>query len=250
MNRVFAAMFQLPLDMFTGGMDAVLTSIKGFQDVFNQQTEEMVSTSAKESIESSSNGFGKRNYPGEGCQESISAHSNNPTLYSNQVKETKVKYRDEKECQGVKLITYKISFVKKDLEAVLLKDGEEIVDDASDCGTSLEVWKTAEFVQTLHENPGKRPKKWLAKDYPDKKYRTDQNGDQRDNGEYYTGIPEEDKKFLRFYQDVLATYERESTNYQEKQANALDGISSSLAGLPQTIADAVNRGTGGQGIGQ
>ena len=136
------------------------------------------------------------------------------------------------ECERVHLNSYKISFVKENLEAVLLRDGEDIIDDASDCGTSFEVWKTAEFVQTLHEknppSPGKRPGKWIKNSYPPAKYRTDEHGNAAAEGLYYNGIPEEDKKFLRFFHEVLANYERESTNYQESQAKALQSIEQTL----------------------
>lgn len=132
-------------------------------------------------------------------------------------------------CDGVKLVNYKISFVKEDLEAVLF-DGQEIVDDGNDCGTSLEVWKTAEFVQVLAREPQRRPGKWIENQYPpaDSGHRVDKHNHPEVHGKYYNGLPEEDKKYLRFYQEVLASYERESTNYAEAQAQALKSINQTL----------------------
>ncbi len=126
------------------------------------------------------------------------------------------------DCEAVKLVDYKISFVKDGLEAVLFH-GEDMVTEAQlECDTSFEVWKTAEFIQDLSKNPRAIPPIW-KKDgepvYPPKEFRADGN---------YNGLPEDDKKYLRFYQDTLATYQRDKANYERDQASALESINRTL----------------------
>jgi hypothetical protein len=252
MNQIFTAMLKLPLNAFLGSMDAFMNSMRGFQNVYEQQFDQITADALSHPEAMNSKGTtvvknkaqaepesdcqfwseckcekccGQRDSP---CSVLTQEISHNQSL--SQTMEKQMSRRNE--CEGVQLISYKISFVKENLEAVLLRDGEDIIDDASDCGTSFEVWKTAEFVQTLHEKnpptPGKRPSKWIKNSYPPVRYRTDEHGNPAAEGLYYNGIPEEDKKFLRFYHEVLANYQRESTNYQESQAKALQSIEQTL----------------------
>ena len=117
------------------------------------------------------------------------------------------------DCETVRLIRYKIAFIKEGFEAILHEEQVVVSSETFDCdGTSFEVWKTAEFFQSLPRDvvaawkTGKEEDENLVYKYPPDDYL---EGD--DAGHYtgrYTGIPEEDKKYLRFFQEEEATYER------------------------------------------
>lgn len=239
MNHLIAAMFKLPLDMCLSGMDAFITSVRGFQNVYDQQLDTIAvgllsqqPAPPRQPWTLIGDQTDATPDPGCNCGPQCCQTFFNSAEPTQSERETPLTNRSEEnpmsvqnQCESVKLISYKISFVKEGLETVLLRDGEDIVSDASDCGTSFEVWKTAQFMQELQERPRPIPGAWKEGDeiiYPPEKYRTDcpHSGIR----ECYNGLPEDDKKFLRFYQETLATYERETTNYQEEQADALKSI--------------------------
>ena len=104
-------------------------------------------------------------------------------------------------CETVRMIHYKIAFIKSDLEVILWEEQVVVSNETIECdGTSFEVWKTAEFFQRL---PLEIPAAWRKGEeicYPPSSF--------VEGGNYYTGIPDGDKKYLRFFQEEEATYER------------------------------------------
>src|SRR5215813_8612795 len=62
----------------------------------------------------------------------------------------------------LKLIRYKILFVKRDLEYAF-PEKEELVSENTDAA-GYTAWKIAEFIQKLRETP--IPEKWRSKKYP------------------------------------------------------------------------------------
>ena len=98
-----------------------------------------------------------------------------------------------KDC--LKLVRYKILFIKRDLEYAFPEKEELVYDDID--GQAFTSWKIAEFIQDLQSDDPERgdrkykvPPRWHSKHYPPNKYQ--KNG-------YLLGFPEEDKEFLRLF---------------------------------------------------
>ena len=121
--------------------------------------------------------------------------------------------------EDLKLVRYRVLFIKRDYEHVFREQDELLHDDLrSEDFTS---WKIAEFIQDLQKNDTEKrgehkiPKKWTTKQYPPAKYNHDG---------YLLGFPEEDKKHLRLYFEVLQRYPREEFKYKERQIEVLEQI--------------------------
>jgi len=110
----------------------------------------------------------------------------------------------------LKLIRYKILFVKRDYEHAF-PEVEELISDNMD-GPAYTAWKVAQFIQDLAHRDTKVPRKWGT--YPDN-FR---------DGDYLTGLPEDDKKYLRVFYEVLERYPREKLKYEEDQLKILREI--------------------------
>jgi hypothetical protein len=113
----------------------------------------------------------------------------------------------------LKLVRYKILFVKREYEHAFTEE-EDLVSDNMD-GTAFTAWKAAEFIQRLQSSDSqvRVPGKWGS--YPPEQYRS--------KG-YLKGLPEEDKKYLRVYFEVLDRYPREKFKYEEQQIRVLEEI--------------------------
>ena len=130
--------------------------------------------------------------------------------------------RDLRDDKQLKLVRYKILFVKRDYEDVLLHDQEELVhDDMTE--DAYVAWKIAEFIQRLSskekEKEVKIPNKWKKEGYPDAKYR---------EGDRLIALDEDDKKYLRVYYEVLHRYPREEFRHEEEQIKVLREIREEL----------------------
>src|SRR5262245_54700700 len=117
----------------------------------------------------------------------------------------------------LKLVRFKILFVRREYEYTF-PEREDLVPDNMD-ESSFSAWKTAEFIQELGRKETKVPEKWVSKSYPPDKYR---------EGAYLKGLPDEDKKYLRVYYEVLDRYPREKFKYEEQQIRVLEQIRDGL----------------------
>jgi len=111
----------------------------------------------------------------------------------------------------LKLVRYKILFVKRDYETAFREVEELVHDDMT--ASAYSGWKIAEFIQNLGNAKTEIPEKW--KDYPSKEFRRDGK---------LIGFPESDKKYLRVYFEVLDRYVREEFKYEEDQIDVLKEI--------------------------
>jgi hypothetical protein len=145
----------------------------------------------------------------------------------------------------LKLVRYKILFVKRDYEHAF-PEVEELVSDNM-TATAYTAWKIAEFVQNLGRGKTDIPGKW-SDGYPNDK---DKQGNYlyKKDGKL-TGLPEDDKKYLRVYYEVLDRYVRESFKYEEDQIDVLKEIRDALReGKPDTGASATSgSGAGGTAV--
>ena len=120
----------------------------------------------------------------------------------------------------LKLVRYKVLFVKREYEHAF-DEQEDLVSENMD-EAAFTAWKVAEFIQGLgHEPPTRVPGRWGSK-YPGEKYRGGPNK------EFLKGLPDDDKKYLRIYYEVLDRYPRERFKYEERQIEVLEDISGRL----------------------
>lgn len=137
----------------------------------------------------------------------------------------------------LKLVRYKILFVRREYE-VAFPEQEDIVSDNMD-GDAFSAWKVAEFIQDLHRGEMPIPARWDEQSYPPSEFR---------KGNYLTGIPHEDKKYLRVYFQVLERFPREKFKYEEQHVRVLEEIRDKVATmgdvenlLPDPYAEMMNR---------
>ena len=119
----------------------------------------------------------------------------------------------------LKLVRYKILFVKRDYEHAF-PEQEALVSDNLD-GASFATCKVAEFIQSLRTKEISVPDHWI--DYPPRDRDKSGNPLYRDDKTLY-GFPEEDKQYLRVYYEVLGRYPREKLKYEEEQMEVLKKI--------------------------
>lgn len=115
----------------------------------------------------------------------------------------------------LKLVKYKVLFVKREYEHAF-REQEDLVSENMD-GQSFTAWKVAEFIQSLAKRDTKVPARW-GKAYPEG-FR---------DGEVLTGLPDEDKMYLRIYYEVMDRYPREKFEYEERQIEVLEEIRDGL----------------------
>ena len=115
----------------------------------------------------------------------------------------------------LKLIRYKVLFVKREYEHAF-PEQEDLVSENMD-GAGFTAWKVAEFIQGLGQRKTVVPSKW-GKTYPEG-YR---------DADILTGLPDDDKKYLRVYYEVMDRFPREKFKYEEEQISVLEGIRGEL----------------------
>jgi hypothetical protein len=84
----------------------------------------------------------------------------------------------------------------------------------------------AEFVQRCHRCEIEAPSKWRNR-YPAKYLQPPRAGDKEQ--QHLTGFPEDDKKYLRVFYQVLERYQREKFRYEQTQVDVLREIRDELA---------------------
>lgn len=114
----------------------------------------------------------------------------------------------------LKLVRFKILFVKRDYEYAF-PEQEQLVWDNID-GAAFTAWKIAEFIQILGRRKTPVPGPW-ERSYPPA------SAEYRD-GDTLLGFPEDDKKYLRVFYQVLDRYQREQFRFEEEQVTVLEEI--------------------------
>lgn len=120
-------------------------------------------------------------------------------------------------CDQLRLVRYKVLFLKRDLEVAFPEQEELVVEEIPKDGFIS--WKIAEFIQLMARGEVRQPGKWQEKNYPP---------DVR-NGNVMS-LPDKDKRFLRVYVQVLDTYDRERMNYERDQIDVLKEIRDAING--------------------
>lgn len=131
----------------------------------------------------------------------------------------------------LKLVRYKVLFVRREYETAF-EEQEDLVQDNMDPG-SFTAWKIATFIQDLSKKETPVPRKWIGFDpqtgneevkYPGAGFVESRNDTSNGQSFYLTGFPDDDKKYLRVYFEVLDRYPREAFKYEEQQIHVLEEI--------------------------
>jgi hypothetical protein len=152
----------------------------------------------------------------------------------------------------LKLVRFKILFVKREYEHAFPEEEDLVPDNMT--GADFAAWKVAEFIQRLGLRPPlvRFPKRWVAKanyhkyslpkDWEETERRRPKpsedlaaKGKSEEKKPYepvepkyepywLIGFPEDDKKYLRVYYEVLERYPREKLRYEERQLEILEKI--------------------------
>lgn len=222
--RLFGQMMMLPFTVFVYGMDVFVKTVQGMQRTTDEGMDIVLGGASRTPRESAGTiqTLGEASC-GQGETESSLAISSTDCVVdgdadTNPKETTKMTDRDLSDDKQLKLVRYKIIFIKRDYEHAF-PEVEELVSDSMD-ETGYTAWKIAEFIQRLNRRETKVPANW--KEYPDDK---DKHGKllYRD-GDILLGFPEKDKKYLRVYFEVLDRYDREHFKHEERQIEVLEQI--------------------------
>jgi len=198
-------MFVLPFRTFLYGMERLLDTMRDMQRAGDRGMQVMAGGGAI----APAGGDDPQNRPA--AVRVISNGDAGSVGKESEIQEKRAMDRDLND-DTLKLVRFKILFVKREYEHAF-PEQEELVSDNMD-GTAFTAWKVAEFIQALGRKETSLPRKWGDK-YPPRHY--------VENG-YLTGFPEDDKKYLRVYYEVLERYKREKFRYEETQIDVLREI--------------------------
>jgi len=126
----------------------------------------------------------------------------------------------------LKLVRYKILFVKRDYE-VAFPEREDLVYDNM-TGEAFTAWKVAEFIQRLDETVV--PYSWRRRDYP-RTFTNEEKDPMRRRDVFIQRLDERDKKYLRVYYEVLDRYVREED--EDDEVTVLKEIRNAIDRLPR-----------------
>jgi len=215
MIQFFGEMLKLPLDAFVLSMEMFVKTIQGIQKIAYQGIDAMVN----EIVQPPGDRPGSKSGRTSDVPDGTIADSAETMYQTTQKEETKMADRDLRD-DMLKLVRYKILFVKRDYEHAFPEE-EELVSDNTDAA-AYTAWKIAHFIQRLRDDKDiKLPKDWT--DYPEAKYIEGSGNDRK-----LIGFPEDDKKYLRVFYEVLDRYPRERFKYEEEQIDILKEISKTL----------------------
>jgi len=214
MIRYFNQMLKLPISAFVFSVEMFVKTIQGIQKI----TYHGIDMISEGSIDTNRDAT-----PGEDYVTGLASDGDvigNVGIHqwANQQEERRMAERDLHD-DMLKLVRYKILFVKRDFEYAF-PEQEELVADNMD-GAGYTAWKVAEFIQNLGKTP--IPDKWLDKKYP-RDASKDVPANPPKSHPTIDRLDEEDKKYLRVYYEVLDRYPRERFKYEERQIEVLEQI--------------------------
>ncbi|HVF43020.1 MAG TPA: hypothetical protein VM936_08420 [Pyrinomonadaceae bacterium] len=267
--RLFGQMVMLPFTVFVYGMGLFVRTIQGMQRAADQGMDVMAGASQPPSGGSSNNpaggaaGSSRAQAPSGWADLKIQTQTQTSTSTStsdgpadkaaevNRKETGKMRDKDLSDDQ-LKLVRYKILFVKRDYE-VAFPEQEELVHD-NITGDAFAAWKVAEFIQQLHRGHTPVPHGWLhgsggdtPPTYPSAEHGGREYVRHGDHGWVLLGFPESDKKYLRVYYEVLERYVREE---EDSQVGVLKDIRKAIDRLPRiSYGSGTGTGTGTGGTG-
>lgn len=233
MMRLLGQMMKLPVAAFVYGMEMLVKMMKDIQKTADQGVDTMVGGIAQ-GLGDALNGQSGLTID-EAASEKVPAAGQVPAGQGNLITGVRTSgivaegpnttLKEERKMPDtnlnddlLKLVRYKILFVKREYEHAF-PEVEELVSDNL-TATAYTAWKIAEFIQQIAKGKTDVPGKWTD-GYPSS-YRKDGK---------LTGFPEDDKKYLRVFFEVLDRYVREPFKYEEEQIDVLKEIRDKLGNI-------------------
>lgn len=215
--RIFGQMLLLPFSVFVYSMELLMRTMRGVQQTVDQGMEILVGESVPPNFSASESDL--ESEPASTTIGGVIAEAADPVH-----KEIdKMRDKDLSDDQ-LKLVRYKILFVKRDYE-VAFPEREDLVHD-NISGEAFTAWKIAEFIQRLPKET--IPDKWRKKKYPKR------HDDERVPADgFIHRLDEDDKKYLRVYYEVLERYVREE---DDTEVDVLKDIHKAIERLPRINA--------------
>ena len=238
--QLFGQLMMLPLSVFVYSMDVFVRTIQSVQQVAGEGMDIMLGSTDQTPRESGiltqtsiaapvdRTASNMTETPGvapgdeSGLESSLAISSSDSGANDDAKKNLKetIKMNDtDLSDDMLKLVRYKILFVKRDYETAFPEKEELVFDNMT--GEAFAAWKVAEFIQQLGKI--EVPPKWKRKNYP----KRGEEAKDRDS-KYINSLDEDDKKYLRVYFEVLARYEREEARHAEDQIRVLEDIRNRL----------------------
>jgi ABC-type Fe3+ transport system substrate-binding protein len=218
MLQFFSQLMKLPVDAFVYSMEMLVHTMRGIQQIAYQGIDMMAEWETRPLGEVP----GRKEAVPDVTSAVLQDDSGGQTEVRHITREEEERHMADKDLNDdmLKLVRYKILFVKRDYEHAFDEEEELVSDNTDEAGYTA--WKVAQFIQRLSKDEDVPvPKAW--KDYPDAEYVKT-----KDNVRVLTGFPEDDKKYLRLYYEVLQRYAREKFKYEETQIDILRDISKTL----------------------
>jgi len=234
MAWIFQQMFRLPMAAFIYTMEMMVKTMRGLQHMAENGSGTQATTVIRRPQQEDS--------PDEAPSPSASLPQPGPESVpvgaeqraEAQIKEIRHMPDTNLNDDMLKLVRYKILFVKREYETAF-DEREDLVSDNMS-SSAFTAWKIAEFVQNIHDY--RLPAKWENRSYPESWDRPDTyflSDKDRADAKYaklpenrLKALPEEDKKYLRVYFEVLERYPREKFKYEEQQIEILREIAKKL----------------------
>lgn len=219
--RLFGQMMMLPFTVLIQGMELFIKTMQGMQ----RATDEGMDVIAGEMTQASNTASDNQSDLASSSPETSNVIKDDGA--TNLKEKTNMDDRDLSDDKKLKLVRYKILFIKRDYE-VAFPEREELVSDSM-TDTAYTAWKVAEFIQRLNETPVPH-EKWGGGTDPaeEPRYPKDSRGNllaRFEDGRWVIHrLPEADKKYLRVYFEVLDRYDREEFKYEERQIEVLEEI--------------------------
>jgi uncharacterized membrane protein YgcG len=228
--QLLVEMARLPLMAFVYGVEMVVRTMQGIQRMADEGIDVMVGRANQTRVDAQGGpsvargeaaGGGDQTTGGaSGGWGELTSSAVSPTTRGSLHGGTETNNKEEKHMRDrnlsddmLKLVRFKILFVMRDYEVAFPEQEELVYDNIDD--TALTAWKIAEFIQNLDTTPV--PRRWRDKNYPPGAA-----------GGMVMSLPEDDKKYLRLYYEVLDRYPRERLYYEDRQLEVLEDIADAL----------------------
>ncbi|MEK6279439.1 MAG: hypothetical protein AABN95_03720 [Acidobacteriota bacterium] len=241
MMRLIGQMLMLPFTVFVYGMEVFVKTIHSVQKIADDGLDltagsvapspedtqpagkELMSETGPKANAQASRGAGNQEHRVVAVEVPTRSEGDRPA--SNEI-ESREKLKEatmDKDLRDdmLKLVRYKVLFVKREYEHAF-PEQEDLVSENMD-GAAFTAWKVAEFIQKIARVPyeTKVPHRW-GKNYPGAEHREGKAQ------EWLKGLPDDDKKYLRVFYEVLDRYPREKFKYEERQIEVLEEIRDKL----------------------
>jgi hypothetical protein len=230
MLQLFSQMLKLPVRIFVYSMEMFVKTMQGLQEMAYESIDMMAdgvahvpgdTLDSRSGLTHETTASGSTQTPGDALGgEGGLTHETTGLMTSGTIGDRVITTHKERQIMDkdmhddmLKLVRYKVLFVRREYE-LAFREKEDLVSDNMD-GSAFTAWKTAEFIQELGREELPVPPKWRVKNYPPAEFVKDGK---------LIGLPDEDKKYLRVYYEVLERYPREEFKYEEQQIRVLEQI--------------------------